>query len=48
MLENIIFKRDHYSTDLKLSYTDCEIIKQEREWIYIKVDKKVRDDFLIH
>ena len=45
MLENIIFNRDHYSTNLKLIYTDCEIIKQEPEWIYIKVDKRVQDDF---
>jgi hypothetical protein len=45
MLENIVFQKDHYSTDLKLVYTTCEIIKQEPEWIYIKVDKKIRDDF---
>ena len=45
MLENIVFRKDHYSTDLKLIYKTCEIINQDPEWIYIKIDKKIIDDF---
>jgi hypothetical protein len=36
-----LFKRDHYETEIVLDCNNCEILKTDQEWTYLKVDESI-------